>query len=308
MAYELGGTIEASDYNTLIVEINRLFDTGTGDFGYGGESSNVSSAVLTGINAGDDIDNQQWLDLRNAFADCAEHQGSILPDGLPSIDDIEDGDLAAFFPKLASVSNLLTLSTNRFNINPSFVPVIIPNPNGVNSVRTLQWSQFIQHSFTVTFQNSNHARHFFNTGGYFTLDASRTGGDLSPQNEAWDKILFELGAFTFGREEYYALTGGLTEIRASLDLDFSGSLYSSIGAYAISNYWTISAQRVDAQGANGGNGSKIKIVSSFLDNNTNAPDVVNGTFTSSVSEVKYSDIFNIDSPTYSTVIDLSNGL
>lgn len=308
MVYELGGTIEASDYNTLIVEINRLFDNGTGNFGYGGGSINVPETILTSIAAGDEIDNQQWLDLRNVFADCAEHQGTILPDGLPSIADIEDGDPAAFFSKLASSANLLALSTNRFNINPSFVPVIIPSPNGVNSVRTLPWSQFIEHSFTITFQNSDHARHFFNAGGYFTLDASRTGGTVSPQNEAWDKILFELGAFTFDRNQYYSLTGGLTQVRASLDIDFSGSLYSSIGPYAISNYWTISAQRVGAQGANGGNGSKIKIVSSFLDNNTNAPDVVDGTFTSSVTEVKYSDVFDIDSPTYSTIIDLSNGL
>ena len=121
---------------------------------------------------------------------------------------------------------------------------------------------------------------------------------------SWNTILNKLGPFKFAAEDYYALTSTSQELRP-FDL---GPYDYSIGNYTTNTFWTIFGQRLDAQGPNGGNGSVIKIISSFLDNNTNSPDVVDGTFTSSVIESKYTDVFDVDSPVYQTIVHLSNGL
>jgi hypothetical protein len=309
MVYKLGGAIQASDYNDLISGINNLFGTGTDTSGYGGNSANVTPINLPEISAGDTLNIQQWLNLRNAFADCAEHQGTTLPDGLPSVSDIETGDPALFFEKLSSAANLLELTTNKLVVDPAFIPTLTVNPDGVNSVRTSQWRQFIQHEFTVTFTDSDNARNFFNAGGSFTIDATRTGGDVSTQNTAWDSILDELQSYTFNYDDYFNLTGSLQEIRGPLNVSLYGALYSIIGLYAVTNIWTLFGQRIDPEGPNGGNGSKIRIVSSFLDNNTKPLDIVNGTFTSTVVETRYDDVFgNIVSPTFDTIVSVTNGI
>ena len=91
MVYSIGGTIEASDYNDLIAQINDIFGVGNGNSGYGGNSVNIPSfGDLVDASEGDDVTNEMWLDLRNAFEDCANHQDTTLTDGLPSVDDIED--------------------------------------------------------------------------------------------------------------------------------------------------------------------------------------------------------------------------
>ncbi len=308
MIYSIGGTVTASDYNDLIAQINAIFGVGDGDSGYGGNSVKVPSfGDLVDASEGDDITNEMWLDLRNAFDDCALHQDTTLTDGLPSVNDIEEGDLVSFFPRLNSSQNIFDLTVNRLQVDSTFVPEMEANPpNNVNSVRTTPWSSFIQHVFTITFSDSDHARYFFNTGGYITIAASRTGGTGSPQEQAWDSILSGPD-FMFTGEHYFSLTGSAEELRPQISP--SSGPYSGVGAYSASNIWTILGERVDSQGPNGGNGSVIKIYSNFLDGNTNPPDTVEGTFSSLITEFKFIDIFDqIDSPIYSTITELSGGL
>jgi len=86
MAYEQTGLISFADYNTLITNINVTYGTGTGTSGYGGLATGPGS-VEPGINSitelpskilGDVITLRDWLDLRNAYEDCARHQGTLL--------------------------------------------------------------------------------------------------------------------------------------------------------------------------------------------------------------------------------------
>ena len=83
MVFEIGGTIEAADYNQLAADVNKIFGTGVNDFGYGGDSTQLPAIVdLPEVADGSNVDNQNWVDLRNAFEDCAEHQGTTLTDVL----------------------------------------------------------------------------------------------------------------------------------------------------------------------------------------------------------------------------------
>ena len=145
MIFSPGGTVQAEDYNILISNINDIFGVGDGDSGYGGNSVNVPIFEdLEDASEGDDITNEMWLDLRNAFEDCEQHQGITLTDGLPSVDAIEEGDLIAFFPRLNSSQNIFDLTVNRLQVDSSFVPVLTPDPNNVNSVSrfaaSFKWS------------------------------------------------------------------------------------------------------------------------------------------------------------------------
>lgn len=300
MVYSTGGAIEASDYNNLIAQLNTVFGVGNGDSGYGGNSINVADiGDLDGVSPGDELTNELWINLRNAFEDCAEHQGTTLPDGLPSVTDIEDGDIAAFFPRLNSSNNIAALTDNR-NVAAGLTPSV-----ALTDTRTISWGSFVQHVFSIKFVDSDHARYFFNTGGQIRISASRTDGTATPQGLAWDSILTPANDFIFNRNHYFALTGTEENVRGQVSP--LGGAYSAFGAYSIGSIWSILAKRVDAEGANGGNGSEIMIYSNFLDGGTNAPDNVDGTLTSTITESKHTAVFNIDSPIYTTVTHLTSG-
>jgi len=302
MVYSTGGEIEASDYNNLINELNLIFGIGNGDYGYGGNSTNVLiDGNIPDIIPGGGLTNEAWINLRNAIEDCADHQGTTLMDVLPSVADMEDGDVASFFLKLNSSQNLFDITTNRFLTDPTFN---LPSTSSVlTDSRVLDWSTYIQHVFTIKFTSVDHARYFFNTGSTFRIATTRTGGAVNTQNAAWDSVV-DGNDLIFGRDEYYALTGSLELVRSQIT-PLSGP-YGSTGG-STGSVWTILGQRVGIEGPNGGNGLEIKIQSNFLDGHTNPPDIVDGTFTSSIVESKYALSFDIDSPTYTTNISLSNG-
>lgn len=313
MVYTTGGTIEAADYNQLIADINKIFGVGIGDFGYGGQSKSPNTLAVSNlpdVPKGSIVDNQQWLDLRTAFVVCADHQGTTLTDGLPSVDDIEDGDVTEFFPRLASSQNLFDITVNRFKVDSVFTPIIT---SPLTSVRTIPWASFIQHEFTIRFDDTDHARAFFNTGGTIRISALRTGGSATVQNGAWDSILSSNSPFIFGREQYFALTSAFEDLRPQVSPASGIGPYLGFGAYSISAYsqtsiWSLQGRRDDAQGPNGGNGSIIRISSNFLDGSSNPPDSVDGTFTSTVQESKFNDVFDIQSPQYQTLIGVDNGI
>lgn len=303
-----GNLITVADYNTIVALINAFFGTGTGDRGYGGNSTNVALANLATKSIGTVITNEDWLDLRNAQGDVTAHQGTTLPVGLPSITDIEDGDDVQAFEdqtgpdnpagEIDSDDNLMLLDDNRLIVSPGNVTVA----SKLTSVRNTAWSSFIEHEFTVDFGSADDARFFFNTGGQLRISATRTGGGATGQNANWDSILAAGGTFIFGGVAYFALTGAFSS--APPVGQITTSAYGSYGT----NSWTISSRRDDAAGPNGGNGSIIRFKSSFLDGHTNIFfDSVDGTFTSTIEERRSTGIFIKASPTFFTITDLTAG-
>ena len=71
MAYQQGDTITASDYNTLIGNINTIIGTGSGNSGYG--LSEISTVA-----AGATITAAQWNSLLSGLQKGAGHQGSTV--------------------------------------------------------------------------------------------------------------------------------------------------------------------------------------------------------------------------------------
>ena len=312
-----GNPITVTDYNDIVTSINTLFGTGTGDRGYGGNSTNVALANLANKISGAIITNEDWLVLRDAQFDLAAHQGTTLPSALPPITDMEDGDDVQAFEdqtgpdnpagEIDSLDNLALLDANRAQVSPgnlSCDPPPLSCAVKLVSERNTSWSSFIEHEFTVDFGSADNARFFFNTGGQLRVSATRTGGDeFSEQNANWDSILSAGGTFIFDGIAYFLLTGAFQSVPPL------GQITSSAyGAYG-TNSWTISSQRDDAQGPNGGNGSIIRFKSSFLDGHTGFTDLVDGIFISTIEERRSVGIFDKSSMTiiYTTITDLTNG-
>ncbi len=298
MTHQPGETITIASYNDIITQVNTIFGTGTGTSGYGGNSANVSVTNLPIISAGATINNQEWLDLRNAQADVAAHQGTTLPAAIPSVTDLEVADLIQAFDdqtgpdnpagEIDSAANLAIMVTNKDLVDAGNLITI----SRLINERTIPWSDFIQHEFTVDFGSSGNARFFFNTGGQLRLSASRTDGGETPQNTAWTDLLSANSPYIFTSADYFALTSDLIAKQS----------VSSDGVYAANN-WTISAKRDDAAGSNGGNGSIIRFKSSFLDGYTNVFfDTVDGTFTSTVEDRRSIGVFSRPAPIYTDII------
>ncbi len=305
MTHQPGDTINIDSYNNIVTQVNAIFGTGIGTSGYGGNSANVSIANLVLKSVGDTIDNQEWLDLRNAQANIADHQGVALPAALPLIINLENADIIQAFEdqtgpdnpagEIDSAANLAAIVTNKDLSGGESFSV----STKLTSVRATSWSSFIEHEFHVIFTDTDAARHFFNTGGQVRIDASRIGGSATPQNTAWTNLLSVTNQLIFDVTDYFALTGAFVALRTVNDT----------GSYS-ANSWTISGKRDDAAGPNGGNGSVIRFKSSFLDGHANVfADTVDGTFTSTIDEKRSTDVFDKSSMTitYTTIIPLTSG-
>ncbi len=123
----------------------------------------------------------------------------------------------------------------------------------------------------------------------------------------------------FDAAQYYALTASYVDILTV----YASSLTTYNNPVAIEgnkNKWVINAKRDDAAGANGGNGSILRFQSQFVDgffgptqDALGTPgfpvggltDGVDGTFNSSISQKRSINIFDIASPTYATITELS---
>jgi len=303
MTHQPGETITIASYNDIIAQVNAIFGTGTGSSGYGGNSVNVSVTDLPTVTSLTTIDNQEWLDLRNAQSDVAAHQGVALSATLPVTGDLESTDSIQAFDdqtgpdnpdgEIDSADNLLQIVTNKDLHGGETFSVI----EKLISERITSWSSFIEHEFHVVFTDTDAARHFFNTGGELRFFAEIDPGTGSLQNAAWKSLVDANSPFIFDSSDYFALTSAFVTLRTVTD-----------SGYYASNNWTISGKRDDAAGSNGGNGSVLRFKSSFLDGHTNVfADVVDGTFTSTIDENRAITIFPQTSPTFTTLTDLTNG-
>ena len=307
MVYASGQEVEASDYNTLAALVDDVFGLGTGDSGYGGNSTNVGVAALPTITPGDTIqsatdvldsgsppgDPDEWVNLRNAFGDCATHQGTVLSDVLPDVSLLEDGDIVTFFNTLQSATNSTDLDTNRNNVDAGSVAVATIG----TSTRGTSWTSFVRHQFTVDFGDEDSARHFFNTGGEISVGASRTGGSATAQNTAWTNLLSANQPYTFTQAEYFALTTDFVT-QASF---MNGSPYQL-------NMWDVRAKADTITGVRGAKGSLLEFRSDFTDGHTNVFfDEVDGTLTSTIQETRSVTVFLRPTPTFATTEALTVG-
>lgn len=293
------------DTTTFVNDLNFVYGLGSGTTGYG-------QSQFTTPTFNQEVSTADLFNWKGSISDMASHQGIILAPPLPAdslIQDPKPWDAEGFF-------NTLLTNLNQVELAPTLVSggstVVTVNPDGVDQTRIAAWSSTVDHHFTVAFVDQDHARAFFNAGGQIRISASRTGGSVTTQNTAWDSLLSTVPPAFIGTD-YFNLTTSYTTFFATED--------TSGGAYDIQpapNKWTILAKTnttVDPE-ARGGNGNVITFQMQFLDQHLPlgsspwpiGPDFIDGTFTSTVSEKRATDIFVKPQPSYTLITPLTSGV
>jgi hypothetical protein len=199
---------------------------------------------------------------------------------------------------------LETALVHRFKIDGSQAVV-----SAIGSANyTSAWSNSLTATLTVTFSNSDEARHFFNSGGKIRLTSSLTGGAVTAQYTAWVNILNSIGTRSFGADtsptvNYYTLTDSFqTYHQVSLSTPYSANEYRLEARTNVANNSTGTATQLFL---------RVTLTDSYVDpdvatGNVEPPgDSVDGTLTIAVSELKAagnlqpSGSFTIISPSYS---------
>jgi hypothetical protein len=292
-----GQNIQAVDYNIIRNKINLVMGTGVGTTGYG---QTVYSADVA---QSQDITAQQWNLLRFDIFNARVHQDGTSP----SITTVNTGSLISFgsaHPNNQYNTQADLSTANRFSIGPGQFTI----DAGTSVNRTTNWSNSVTCTCTLTFGSANQARWFFNSGGKLRFNSSRTGGTDSPQNANWSSLLSSAGTVEFGgilpAVNFYSLTNS-PQVFYTI---------SSSGVYA-GNTYTLSAQCNFSNNSNGG-ATVVQFIATWQDpyaytgsGSPNPPDLVSGTLTFQVSELRASGVlqngtstpgvFSITRPVYS---------
>ena len=166
--------ITAARINNLQNRISLIYGLGAGQNGYGqtlasSQVNSVESDILA-------------ADLNNIYADILNARVHQVGVGNLSIDTVDAGantvaeDTSSFlndaglltedpdgFKKgIADYEALMTLiETNKFVVSPSQAGQSLK----LTDIRSASWNGLIYQVFTVTFNNADHRRNFFNSGG-----------------------------------------------------------------------------------------------------------------------------------------------
>jgi hypothetical protein len=195
MSYAQYGTIQASDYNTLVGvspgatanTLNAVWSVGASTAGYG-------QTAEGNVTAGDTVTAIKWANLINKTANSALHQSSSIT----SVTAPASGNTIVYNANV--VTNLQTTYTNRLNAGTQ----------GSTSANAFAygstWSTALTFTHTVTFANGDAARYFFNSGGQLKVTCSHAN------STAGINLLFNNLASNVGTVAMSAPTSGAITI------------------------------------------------------------------------------------------------
>jgi len=307
--------ITAAKINELQTNIDLILGIGAGDKGYGQQvrsfqvnrSDNTNNTILASHL------NQMYDDLKV----IRTHQigvSEILIDKVTSNlnlvgkDDsnfITDGGDLEIDPDsetkgILDYETLINLVvSDRFLIHETQGSL----ENGITSTRYRSWNGTIYHEVSATFTNSNHRRHFFNSGGDIRFDANITGAS-SAKGIRWAQlcndsktIIFNHGFTTSeGSQEGIPTDIGFFDLTTTYQLIFSNTI--TTGNY-VNNKYAIYAKLYDT------NSVYFKIeFSDVVEEEFDAN--VDGVITSTVRQYRATGEVTVPSPAYRNVASLDS--
>jgi hypothetical protein len=193
MTYSVGGLIEASDYNTFVgnttTGLNRVWSTGSADYGYGQTS-------ISTVSAPGQITATNWATLVNNLTTTAQHQNTTITSRTAPV----TGNIVAI---LANVNTDITSVTGaRGNAASTGAQVVTWSGSSAKTSGTgsgnSAWTITFTH--TVTFPSADQARYFFNAGGRIKWQCSKTSTGTVSDPE-WNDLATNLVGSIF-------ITGG----------------------------------------------------------------------------------------------------
>ena len=261
----VGDLITAARFNNLQSRINTILGNGSGTDGYG-QTLQSSQVLSNAIVTADDV-----ADLYVDMTKARVHQEGVLPSTILPVDAddlILDGGTGPYNPKsIAAYEDLmLDIETDRFVIAQSQATL---SP-GITSTRTTSWNGTLVHEVTITFNDSEHRRHFFNSGGEFRLSTNITGGRELKTND-WRTILSNVGTVIFDYNSTQSTGSGIGSALGNYQLSSSYTkIFEKVGsdvnaAYA-ENSFTIYAKAPSSE--------RIMFLIEYVDRDSGDPPIV----------------------------------
>ena len=240
----VGGTITATDYNTVQSRINTIMNT---DYGQSLSSSQVA--------VGDTITDTQFDNLRTDITKAYAHQQGSNP----TITNVADGDTIEATTINQYATLMTNIETNKFSVGSGQTSI----ESGTSSTRSTQWGGggggVVTHTVTVNFTSSTARTQFFNAGGQIRFTASRTGGSGSKDTN-WTNLLSAMGTVVFNYTSTSASSGS-GSTKGGLDLTTSyQTIFTKTGSgNYVENDYNIAARY---------SGSNIQFRIQFRDDDT----------------------------------------
>ncbi len=292
----IGDLVTASKYNEIQSRVEQVFGIGSGQFGYGQtllSNQLVASAVVDDIHM-----SRLKTDLAKTFA----HQTGTNP---TLTDVIESQNITdSVYTQYADVST--TVIANKFNIYElTQADVEVKLTSARNSIWGVNdGAPIITHNFKVVFDDANHRRYFFNSGGQIIFNATLVSGTGAKFDE-WVGML----------------NTTIIKFEHNNTLDQNNSVLTTIGNYDLTSDYQIIATR---QGTGSYSENRYQVLArqtsdsvlqfkvEFNDADTGGSaegffgdESVSGTLTSSISQRRAtgSNVL-VETPAYNIVTEL----
>ena len=183
MTYSAGGTIEATDYNTRIANINAIWGVGAGSNGYG-QSTTLSNVTSTAT-----VSATNWASAIARLDSIRNHQSGVTS----GITQPTAGNTVQYLSALDT--QISTIITNKLSAATRGTAA----PTGVGGVaNATAWSSSATKEITATWSSTDTVRYFFNAGGQLTWYYSVVSGTTTKAT-SWNTFLSTtVGTITLG--------------------------------------------------------------------------------------------------------------
>jgi hypothetical protein len=188
-SYYIGGKIRAADFNEFIGNINDIVGIGAGDSGYGQDS-----LVIEELTSTQKIRASHWNALLNSIHVAAQHQGTTVSIPASTSDPLfpSASRVIEIIPTLET--DIATVVANKLNYDPA---QLVIETNKISSSQTYvdpssgipNWVGTVYYEFATTFNNDDHRRHFFNTGGEIRIGCDLSPSGVDQQSLDWETLL-----------------------------------------------------------------------------------------------------------------------
>lgn len=273
--------IEADHYNSLYQTIYDVLGPGEGSYGYG---QSLHSSL---VNNDMQVSAEQMENLRKDINRAYLHQfNSTTTLGI-----IETGDMIGADASGPDPTNLTELDKGHNDYN-SAVLAIYENALllgedqssielALESTRTTPWNTEIIHQFSITFDDYNHRRYFFNSGGEIRITAELSGStlqdDATSKDYNWAQMLSNMQTIIFSHSgttntgaSGTAANIGHVNLPAGPDFGVSTKIFEKFGTgdFYTENSYTIYARQPTEKS----NIIYFKIV--FVDQDSGDPPII----------------------------------
>ena len=239
----VGDIITATRYNALQSRVESILAVGANTEGYGETTASSQVAVNDLVTASQVNQLKTDIDLINRHQ-TNQAAGTItsIPIGNLIADETSDNPdgIEKGFADYENSMTTLESSPNRFRLAP------LQSSSGTGPSLTFgptQWRDQLNGYVRATFSNSNHRRHFFNSGGSInfasSLASTATGGNVAKTSD-WSTMLSNAGTVTFDHDSTVTSGSGTGSAIGNFQLTSSEQQIfrkSGTGVYADNNYY-----------------------------------------------------------------------